>query len=28
VTWRFATGPDKGQVVTYNAPLAIVPIFE
>jgi hypothetical protein len=28
VTWRFGTSPDKGQVVTYNAPLAIVPIFE
>jgi hypothetical protein len=28
VTWRFATAPGRAQVVTYNAPLAIVPIFE
>ena len=28
VTWRFGTGAERGQVITYNAPLAIVPIFE
>jgi hypothetical protein len=28
VTWRFGTGQERAQVVTYNAPLAIVPIFE
>lgn len=28
VTWRFGTAPGRAQVVTYNAPLAIVPIFE
>jgi hypothetical protein len=28
VTWRFGTAPERAQVVTYNAPLAIVPIFE
>jgi hypothetical protein len=28
VTWRFGTGPERAQVITYNAPLAIVPIFE
>ena len=28
VTWRFGTGQERSQVVTYNAPLAIVPIFE
>ena len=28
VTWRFSTAPGRAQVVTYNAPLAIVPIFE
>jgi hypothetical protein len=28
VTWRFGTSPERAQVVTYNAPLAIVPIFE
>lgn len=28
VTWRFGPGSDKAQVVTYDAPLAIVPMFE
>jgi hypothetical protein len=28
VTWRFSTAPGRAQVITYNAPLAIVPIFE
>jgi hypothetical protein len=28
VTWRFASGAERGQVATYNAPLAILPIFE
>ena len=28
VTWRFGAGQERSQVVTYNAPLAIVPIFE
>jgi hypothetical protein len=28
VTWRFGMGAERAQVVTYNAPLAIVPIFE
>jgi hypothetical protein len=28
VTWRFAPAPERAQIVTYNAPLAIVPIFE
>jgi hypothetical protein len=28
VTWRFGPGAERAQVITYNAPLAIVPIFE
>lgn len=28
VTWRFGTSPERARVVTYDAPLAIVPIFE
>jgi hypothetical protein len=28
VTYRFADGQDKGQVVTQNAPLAIAPLFD
>ena len=28
VTWRFGTLAERAQVITYNAPLAIVPIFE
>jgi len=28
VTWRFGTGSEPARVITYNAPLAIVPIFE
>jgi hypothetical protein len=28
VTWRFGPGAERGQVITYDAPLAIVPIFE
>jgi hypothetical protein len=28
VTWRFGTATERAQVVTYNAPLAIVPVFE
>jgi len=28
VSWRFGGGAERGQVATYNAPLAILPIFE
>lgn len=28
VTWRFPTSAERAQVITYNAPLAIIPIFE
>jgi hypothetical protein len=28
VTWRFGAGAERGQVVTFNAPLAILPIFD
>jgi len=28
VIWRFGTGAERGQVVTFNAPLAILPIFD
>jgi hypothetical protein len=28
VTWRFGASPERARVVTYDAPLAIVPIFE
>ncbi|KQV28656.1 hypothetical protein ASC93_28415 [Massilia sp. Root335] len=28
VTWRFGAGAERAQLITYNAPLAIVPIFE
>jgi hypothetical protein len=28
VTYRFAGADERGQVATYNAPLAILPIFE
>jgi hypothetical protein len=27
-TWRFGSGAERGQVVTFNAPLAILPIFD
>jgi hypothetical protein len=28
VTYRFAPGAERGQVATFNAPLAILPLFE
>ena len=28
VTWRFGPGSERAQIVTYDAPLAIVPLFE
>jgi hypothetical protein len=28
VVYRFAAGPERGQVATFNAPLAILPLFE
>jgi hypothetical protein len=28
VVYRFASGPERGQVATFNAPLAILPLFE
>lgn len=28
VSWRFGAGAERGQIATYNAPLAILPIFE
>jgi len=28
VTWRFTSNAERAHVVTYNAPLAIVPLFE
>jgi hypothetical protein len=28
VIWRFGTGVERGQVVIFNAPLAILPIFD
>jgi hypothetical protein len=28
VIWRFGNGAERGQVVTFNAPLAILPIFD